>query len=119
MASLPWIVPPTVIALNAQGWEDLLKEALVTVAQKWSPQLEDYAKANRPWTDRTSQARTGLRGDYEVTEDSVTIYLIHGAAYGIFLELRPPENGGRPIIMPTMEAHYARIFADVDRLGAA
>lgn len=119
MASLTWAVPPITLAANAEQWSDLITEGLGLLADKWSVILEDYAKDNRPWTDRTNQARSGLTGATEKTPQAVTIHLYHKARHGIYLEMRPPGNGGRPIILPTMEAHYADIMADLQRLVRA
>lgn len=116
MASLTWTTSPITLAANAEDWGDLIREGLDVLANKWSAILEDYAKEHRPWTDRTNQARSGLTGRAVSDDHSVTIYLIHLARHGIYLEMRPPESGGRPIINPTMEANYADIYADLERL---
>lgn len=49
--------------------------------------FESYAKANRPWTDRTSRARQGLTGYIEDAGPMRTdICIAHTVDYGIFLE---------------------------------
>lgn len=49
--------------------------------------LEGYMKQNRPWTDRTSQARQRLHCDVERTDTGFRLVLAHGVDYGIWLEL--------------------------------
>lgn len=49
--------------------------------------FENYAKQNRPWTDRTGQARQRLTGWVEMFSDKIRIHIGHGVDYGIYLEL--------------------------------
>ena len=80
-----------------------------------APMLENYAKQNAPWTDRTGAARRGLFARHNrSSETSFSIIFGHGVDYGIFLEL---ANSGRyAIIVPTIEALFPRI---VEELGKA
>jgi hypothetical protein len=58
---------------------------------------ENEAKRSAPWTDRTTNARNSIRGQY----DDYTVYLSIGMFYGVFLEL---SNGGKyRIVWPTIE----------------
>lgn len=65
-------------------------------------------KRKAPWTDRTTNARSGLNqntthtGSGPVGFHKHTITLAHGVRYGIWLEKKDPHRGGRPIIVPTM-----------------
>jgi len=88
--------------------------AVATVAKALEPVLEAYAKAHRPWTDRTGNARQSLFSVSELAGEIVTIYLSHGMEYGVFLELC--NSGQYAIIMPTLQANYGVIKAALDRL---
>ena len=72
-----------------QGFEDYKRKVLFAVkqvAQYWSAVFESYAKERAPWTDRTSNARSGLHSFIEeLSNDTVRIYLSHSMFYGIFL----------------------------------
>ena len=48
--------------------------------------FESYAKANRPWTDRTGRARQGLTGYCIVRANGVRICIAHTVDYGLWLE---------------------------------
>lgn len=86
-----------------------VQQALRMVAEYWAAKLEGYAKENRPWTDRTSNARAGLHGFVEeLSQDTVALYLSHGMDYGKHLELK--YQGRYAIIMPTLRAHYGEIM---------
>ena len=90
-----------------------LQAELQDFGNRWAPVLEAYAKENRPWTDRTGNARQGLRGDSSTNEtgDGVTVELKGGVHYQIYLEV---SNAGKyAIILPTLEAHYNQMIADL------
>lgn len=83
-------------------------QAVHSVATYWTPVIEAYAKENATWTDRTGNARQGLRGFVEdLSETTVAIYLTHSVDYGVYLELEYQQRYA--IIMPTLEAHYQPI----------
>lgn len=67
----------------------------------------EYARANRPWIDRTGAARRGLYADIDVTQRGVTLTVGHGVSYGKDLEKR-----GFGILAPAMRYLEARIASD-------
>ena len=80
---------------KAQGY-------LALVTQYYASQAEAQARLNAPWTDRTGNARNGLRGVPEINHPNYAIVLAHSVNYGIWLEVR---WGGRyAIIMPTLRS---------------
>lgn len=111
-----WDGDPLALATALDGWEQNVLSALGELADYFAGTLEAYAKANAPWTDRTSNARQGLRGEAEKLATAVVIYLIHTEDYGVFLELGTKYMTPRAIIGPTMESHYAEIMAAVEAL---
>lgn len=66
--------------------------AVAAVAQRLATIMENSAKQNAAWTDRTGNARSGLFGTSEsnLAAHLVVIYLSHGPVidYGVYLELR-------------------------------
>lgn len=115
-----WIRPPEELARAIERYGDRVLQAVAAVAQYTATAMQNDAKANAPWTDRTGNARTGLFGTSEAdfAQKVVTIYLSHGATidYGVFLELgggsgaggdgNGPGSGRYAIIMRTMQNHY-------------
>lgn len=62
--------------------------AILTLAEVAATKMEAYAKNNRPWTDRTGNARQKLAGDAAwVTRDKIMIVVAHHMSYGYWLEL--------------------------------
>lgn len=66
------------------------------------PMAESYMRQNASWTDRTGNARNGLRARHE-KEPYVQheLILYHTMPYGIWLEVR--WSGRYAIIAPTLE----------------
>lgn len=67
------------------------------------PVAESYMRFNALWTDRTGNARAGLRAVHE-SDPMVRheLVLFHTMPYGIWLEVR--FSGKYAIIAPTLEA---------------
>lgn len=107
-AGIRWQRPPSELATAIERYGDRVLTTVAAIAQYTATQMQNDAKANASWTDRTGNARTGLFGTSEAdfAEKVVTIYLSHGAVidYGVWLEL---ANSGRyAVIMRTMQNHY-------------
>ena len=108
-----WRTPPDELAAAVDRYGDQVLTAVTAVAQYIATQMQNAAKQNAPWTDRTGNARSGLFGTAErdVAQRIVTIYLSHSATldYGQYLEL---SNGGRyAVIMRTIEGHLPALNA--------
>lgn len=107
-AGIRWSTPPSVLADALEQYGNRVLTTVAGIAQYTATAMQNDAKANAPWTDRSSNARTGLFGTSEAdfAKKVVTIYLSHGATidYGKWLELA--SSGKNAIIMRTMQAHY-------------
>lgn len=49
--------------------------------------MESLAREERPWTDRTGDARRRLKGGLLIGKNELSAYVGHGVSYGIYLEL--------------------------------
>lgn len=72
---------------NLENAETKSQVAIKMFAQEGAKKFQNYAKQNRPWTDRTGHARQRLIGWVEVLTNKVRIHIGHGVSYGIYLEL--------------------------------
>ena len=79
------------------------------IAYEQAEAMEQYAKANAPWTDRTTDAREYLHATVEETGPIGTIVLAHGVDYGLWLEI---SNGGKYSIIPETIDVYGPITID-------
>ena len=55
-------------------------------AQSGAQKMEQYAKKNRQWTDRTGRARQPLNGSAFRIDNGYRIHIAHGVYYGVYLE---------------------------------
>lgn len=84
------------------------------IAHKRAADMEEYAKANAPWQDRTGDARRGLNATVEETGPIGTIVLAHGVSYGLWLEI---ANGGQYSILPqTIDLFAPLVMRDLQRM---
>ena len=111
--------------------ESINKEMLKgceTVAGETAASMERYAKENRVWTDRTGDARKGLRGVASRSSQAISagiyqdLYGNTGKEYGYWL-----ENGERVladgqlfgqkygILRPTRNAHAGMFFDGIEK----
>lgn len=111
--TLVWRTPPDALARAIERYGERVLIAVAAVAQRLATIMENSAKQNAPWTDRTGNARTGLFGTSEanLARHMVVIYLSHGPVidYGVYLEL---AHGGRyGVVMRTIESHLPQLHA--------
>lgn len=129
MSGFQWVVSPDELA---RGLEDYGEKALIAVqaaATFWGQHIQNEARENASWEDRTGHARSGLffavdgfglepltgevtpepkslMDDVAVESgdaDTLIVTLAHTVFYGKYLEL---SNGGRyAIIMSTIEGN--------------
>jgi hypothetical protein len=114
-SGIRWTRSPSELADAVERYGERVLQAVAAVAQYTATAMQNDAKANAAWTDRTGNARTGIFGTSEAdfAAKVVTIYLSHGAVidYGVYLEL---ANSGRyAVIMRTMQAHYEPLMAQL------
>ena len=67
--------------------QESIKPAVHMLAEQGAMKMENFAKENRRWTDRTGQARQRLKGSTEEIPNGYRVIIAHGVDYGIWLEL--------------------------------
>lgn len=115
-AGFQWKVPPRILARNIGDFGVTLKRAILVVADKNGQAMQNYARKNAPWTDRTGNARAGLFYVIEEKRDSVVIYLSHSVDYGVWLEIG--HSGRLEVVWPTILLALSRIQADLKEVLA-
>lgn len=96
------------IGVALERYSQKVDAAVTGVCQYYSQQGAAYAKENKPWQDRTHDARNFLHG-YVVKEGMISARISHGVLYGIHLEKR---NSGRYAILPSVKRRYQAEFLD-------
>ncbi len=143
MSGFEWVVAPDVIAKGLEDYGNKAMVAIQAAANYWGQGVQDQARQDAPWEDRTANARGGLFfavdgfGMQTITGDvspeakslmkddvavesgdanTLIITLGHTVFYGKFLEL---SNGGKyAVIMSTLEKNLPeleRLVQDIFR----
>jgi hypothetical protein len=86
---------------NLAAFPVKLDTAIGAVMQYHEATVQDYARSNAPWTDRTTNARGGLFAKAYRSGRAHGIVLYHTVSYGIWLEVR--WGGKYRIIVPTIQ----------------
>lgn len=88
--------------------------AIRMYAETAAVNLEAYMKSNRPWVDRTGNAKARLTASVQKLMDGYRIALAHGVTYGIWLELANEKRYA--IIQPTILAKSNEVFEGYEHL---
>lgn len=98
------------------GLEKMLRidAALGMYCDTKAQEFQDYAKANRPWTDRTNQARQTLKGEAKKMPFGWRIQLSHGVDYGLWLELANEKQYA--IVEPTIRLKSQEVIKGMNTL---
>ena len=78
---------PSKMVLGLAECESKADIAIRMLAEQGALQLQNSARENRKWTDRTGHARQRLTGYVGKIPEGYRITLAHGVDYGIWLEL--------------------------------
>lgn len=77
------------------------KASLGLYADTVSKKMENHAKTNYNWTDRTYQASRKLKGSWQWQGNVIRVELSHGVDYGVWLEFCNEKRYA--IIKPTID----------------
>lgn len=135
-----WVVSPDVIADGVQKYGAKMLVAVQAAATYWGQHIQNEARENAPWEDRTTGARGGLffavdgfgmepiigevtpeaeqSRDEDVTVESgskteLIVTLGHTVFYGKYLEL----NDNYTIIMSTIETNLPMLERLIGEYG--
>lgn len=103
----------------AKSIEDKMLRKIARIhglANDYALTMEAEMKANRPWMDRTGNARRALHCNVVHDEESKTLTIVasHGVEYGVFLEYA--NSGKFAILKPTTDKYRSMIIAAVRRI---
>lgn len=99
-----------------QRYMDHVRAVLWDIAERRAPEIGIWMQMNRPWTDRTHNARLLLNFRAEqVAQYVAEIVLWHGVEYGWYLEGFTPEGietrqGGKYAILAPAVDHWGPIL---------
>lgn len=102
------------IARNLVNLKPKTMAALEVYGDSVSKEMESYAKSNRPWTDRTGDARKLLVGFSSPLKYGVRCNVRHGVSYGIYLEMCNERRYA--ILEPTVKAVGPKAISGLDKI---
>lgn len=106
--------PVDAFSAGMDAYEAALYQSIYTICLRRKPEIENWMKANAPWTDRTGNARQTLHVEVMATIHQITTELAHGMYYGIYLERK---NAGRyAIVTPAVDHWTPILMADAQAL---
>ena len=97
------------LRLYDQRSRSAMRAGMVAGAQR----VEQWEKANHRWQNQTGQAEQGLKALVEDTTRGFRIRNLHGAAHGIWLEVR--FQGRYAILFEAIWRHWPGILTDTGR----
>lgn len=100
---------------NLDHLNDRLDRAIQGVCRFWDGPVETAMKVDAPWTDRTTNARNGLKAQHvALGKGKHAIICTHSVEYGVFLEVS--NNAKYATIMPTIRKMAPKVMATLTKL---
>lgn len=95
---------------NLRRFDDRLRVALALDAQNIAIQMENWAKENANWEDRTGDARKYLKSHVKWEHvNELVVAIAHHKEYGVFLEL---ANERKNAILEEAISQYSKEFTN-------
>ena len=95
---------------NIKNFSASMEKEAIDVAKSVAPQMEEYAKENRKWKDRTGHARQGLVGSFHYQKKMYIGCRIYSRVdYAYWLEV---IQGGKYAILEETRNQFAGAFFD-------
>jgi len=117
--TIEWSIHPNdQIVPNLDRYDKHIINAIAFLADALAAKMQGEAQRGAPWNDVTTAARSGLTGFAVKAATEVVAYLFHSVEYGPYLELGTSKMAPRPIILPTLQANYPYVMAQVRRILA-
>lgn len=114
-----WIRPTSTLGQDCERRAQAMTPELVRGMTSISEKMLAYAQANRPWNDRTGDARAMMAFFPGQSGNAATIVGQHRVPYGGFLETGTAHMQPYPIIRPTLEAHYAEVRSLMNQIAGS
>lgn len=96
------------------AFSDRALSAIEMYAETVAKDFESYAKSNRPWHDRTGNARMRLNGYVTKNDVRYRINLAHGVDYGLWLEMAREKRYA--ILEPTVRLKGPEALSGMEHL---
>lgn len=99
---------------NFKAVEQKMRAAIGVYADTAAKKMEGEAKKNAPWTDRTTNSRNSIQGDFNWQGNKAIIALSGNVDYFVYLELAMEKRYS--ILKPTIDRNAPEIIRGYQRL---
>lgn len=99
---------------NANKTMGKVRAAIGVYADTAAKQMEEDAKKNASWTDRTSNARNSIQGGFGWEGNKCKIALSANMDYSVYLELANEKKYA--ILVPTIQRNAPKIIKGYQKL---
>ena len=100
---------------NLLKWAAEKRAGVEALGKVSASQMQNYARQNRRWKDRTGNARAGLNaGSFWQSPEVMIIYLTHSMSYGVYLELA--NDGKFAILEEAINKYREEIHKNLKRI---
>lgn len=93
---------------NFKAVEKKTRAAIGLYADTAAKKMEGEAKSNAPWTDRTTNSRNSIQGNFGWQGDKAVIALSGNVDYFVYLELAMEKRWS--ILKPTVDKNSSEII---------
>ena len=115
MADLDLVWDPSEFVQSCEQYRSKFEAAVLLVCEVAAIKMEEYAKNEAVWTDRTGNARQRLRGEAAwISKDEIVIAVSHHMSYGFWLELAHGRHYA--ILEQAIEDNVDELFRALRRL---
>lgn len=100
--------------VNFNAAANKIRAAIALYGQSAALKMESAAKNNAPWTDRTSNARNSIQGQFSMLGNTARITISGNTDYFVFLELANEKRWA--VLSPTLESYAADVIAGYQKV---
>jgi len=100
---------------NLLKWAAEKRAGIEALGKVSASTIQNYARQNRRWQDRTGNARAGLNaGNFWQSPEVMIIFLAHAVSYGVYLELC--NDGKYAILEESINKYREEIYNNLKRI---
>lgn len=97
------------------GLDRRIGRAIAGVCKYYDGPIEAHLKSSAPWTDRTSNARSGLAAHHVAeSEGTHSVVMTYSVSYGKWLELM--KDGKYAVIRPTLPTWGPKLIRACEKI---
>lgn len=103
------------VTANIKKFDEKMRAGLLLITKQVARKMEEWAKNNAKWTDRTGNARKGLTADANWDNYiELVVRMSHKVDYGVWLELAHERKYA--ILQPAIEKYKDEFIKEWEKI---